>query len=446
MNTENNRIEYKRQLTDNFEREVVAFLNYHEGGEIHFGIDDDGNVSGLVDVDKIQLKIVDRLKNNILPATMGLFDVVVERLQGKEIIRIIISSGLEKPYYLKSYGMSPKGCFLRVGSSVQQMTTPMIDDYYSRRIRITLGNTLSPRNELTFEQLKIYYESQNLRLGKQFENNLDLVTKGGEYNYVAYLLADDNGMSIKVAKYAGTNKVDLIENEEYGYCSIIKATKNVLDKLNVENKTYAKITSSTRLEKNMIDKTALREAVINAIVHNDYSREVPPLFEFFSDRLTITSYGGLVSGLSETDFFNCRSMPRNRELMRVFKDIGLVEHLGSGMNRILNAYDSSVFELTPNFLVVTFPFADGFSSTESNFKAPKHQSTKAPKYQKDFIVQESQILSLIEKNPRITQDELADILNTSRRVIQKHTNSLVLNDVIIRTGGKRFGQWEIIKK
>jgi len=124
---------------------------------------------------------------------------------------------------------------------------------------------------------------------------------------------------------------------EWIYCSIIKATKSVLDKLNIENKTFAKITSSTRLEKNMVDKVALREAAINAIVHNDYSREVPPVFEIYSDRLTVTSYGGLVSGLSQADFFSCRSMPRNRELMRVLKDVGLVEHLGSGMSRILEA-------------------------------------------------------------------------------------------------------------
>jgi len=446
MNIENNRVEYKRQLTDNFECEVVAFLNYHEGGEIYLGVDDEGSVVGLSDIDKIQLKIVDRLKNNILPATMGLFDVVMETLHDKEIIKVIISSGPEKPYYLKSYGMSPKGCFIRVGSSAQPMSTSMIDNYYSHRMRITLGNTTSPRKDLTFEQLKIYYESKNLHLNNQFKKSLDLITKSGEYNYAAYLLSDDNGVSIKVAKYAGTDKVDLIENEEYGYCSIIKATKNVLDKLNIENKTYAKITSSTRIEKSMIDKTALREAVINAIVHNDYSLEVPPLFEFFSDRLTITSYGGLVSGLSEIDFFNCRSMPRNRELMRVFKDIGLVEHLGSGMNRILNAYDANVFDLTPNFLIVTFPFADSFSTTNKKFNVLKYQGTKALIYKKDFIEQEIQILGLIKNNPQITQDELASTLKISRRVVQKYMNSLILNNIIVRTGGKRFGQWEIIKK
>lgn len=82
----------------------------------------------------------------------------------------------------------------------------------------------------------------------------------------------------------------------------------------------------------------MREAIINAIVHTDYSREIPPVFELFSDRMEFTSYGGLIPGQSEEDFFSCGSMPRNRELMRVFKDVGLVEQLGSGMSRILQAY------------------------------------------------------------------------------------------------------------
>jgi hypothetical protein len=139
-----------------------------------------------------------------------------------------------------------------------------------------------------------------------------------------------------------------------------------LDKLRVENKTFAKITPKARLEQSMVDETALREAFINAIVHTDYSREVSPVVEIFSDRLTITSYGGLPQGLSRENFFRCRSMPRNRELIRVFKDVGLVEQLGSGMGRILKVYDPSIFMFEDEFLIVTFPFAEGFTLPHGN--------------------------------------------------------------------------------
>ena len=303
---ESNITELKASLNDKLEREMVAFLNYREGGDIYIGVNDDGSPAVLGDIDGIMLAIGDRIRNNIQPSALGLYDIVREKYQGSTIIHVIISSGPEKPYYIRRHGMSENGCYIRIGTSAQPMSQGMIDDLYARRTHNTLRKIVSPRQNLSFEQLQIYYQSKGLTLNERFAESLDLLTEDGKYNYVAYLLADSNGTSIKIAKYAGTDKVDLIENEEYGYCSLIKATKSVLDRLDIENKTFARITSKERVERRLVDPIALREAVINAIVHNDYSREVPPVFEIYSDRIEITSYGGLPAGLSEDDFFGCR--------------------------------------------------------------------------------------------------------------------------------------------
>ncbi len=104
------------------------------------------------------------------------------------------------------------------------------------------------------------------------------------------------------------------------------------------------------------DDNGVSIKVDNANVHNDYTREVLPVFEIFAYRIQITSYGELLTGLSKEYFFSCRSMSCNRELMRVFKDIGLVEQLGSGMSRILKAYNKSLFDISDNFMVVKFAF------------------------------------------------------------------------------------------
>jgi len=177
---------------------------------------------------------------------------------------------------------------------------------------------------------------------------------------VPYLLSDVNGLSIKVAKYAGTDRVNLIENEEYGYCSLVKATKAVLEKLKVENKTFARITPGRREERKLLAPVALREAVINAIIHNNYSNEVPPKFELFADRLEITSAGSLPSGFDEEEFFMGYSVPQNKELMRVFRDLDMVEQLGSGVPRILAHYPRSIYHFTSNFIRLVLPFAEGF--------------------------------------------------------------------------------------
>lgn len=381
MYMENNRIEYKERLNDELEKEVVAFLNYKEGGIIYIGINDMGEVIKLDNIDELQLQIKDRIKNNIQPSTLGLFDVVVEKIDKKDVIKIVISRGPEPPYYLRKRGMCPSGCYLRVGSSKEQMTTEMIESMYAKRIRNTLKEMESPRQELTFNQLKIYYQEHNLMLNENFLKNLDLLTSKGTYNYNAFLLADENNISIKVAKYLGTDKIDLIENQEYGYCCIITATQRVLDKLKAENKVYAKIEYKGRKELEMIDSTALKEAVINAIVHNDYSYGNSPVIELYSDRIEITSAGGLPHGLSQEEFLQGVTAPRNKELIRVFKDIELIENIGSGVLRILKTYDKSCFIFMQNFLRVSFKYRENefwkdIAINEGSKKSSKEGSKK----------------------------------------------------------------------
>lgn len=135
---------------------------------------------------------------------------------------------------------------MRVGSSVHGMSEKIILETFASRAKISLARILAPRQDLTFSQLKIYYEESKKPLNSQFAKTLELLTPDGKYNYNAYLLADENGVSIKVARYKGTDKYDLIENEEFGYCSIIKAVKSVLTRLQVANITHAKITPMTR--------------------------------------------------------------------------------------------------------------------------------------------------------------------------------------------------------
>ena len=392
QNTETNRIENKEQLNEDFEQEVIAFLNYKEGGIIYVGINKNGQVVGVEDVDLTQLQIKDRIKNNIQPSTLGLFDVTVETIDNKEVIKVIISSGTEKPYYLRKKGRTPEGCYIRVGSSKERMTERMIDDMYAKRIKNTLKEIDSPRQELTFNQLKIYYEEHGLKLNDNYLQNLDLLTSEGKYNYNAFLLADENNVSIKLVKYVGTNKLELLENLEFGNRCLITATQRILDRLDVENTTYAKIEYFGRKEQEKIDSKALKEAVINAIVHNDYSYGNSPIIELYSDRIEITSAGGLPQELSQEEFLEGVTAPRNKELIRVFKDVDLIENIGSGVLRILDTYDKSCFKFMEHFLRVSFNYKENPFEYEdtAKTKSSKLGSKKSSK----LAVSEEQILQL----------------------------------------------------
>ena len=450
---ENNRIEYKSKLTDNLEKSVVSFLNYVGGGEIIIGMENEGNACGVDNSDEVQLKIVSRIRDNIRPQTLGLFDVVAAQINGRDVVRIIVSCGQQRPYYIRKKGMTEQGCFYRVGSSSQPMTEQLIEEMLAKRQQITLQTMLSPRQNLTFKQLCIYYEEKNLEPTERFIESLDLRQSDDKYNFAAYMLADENGVSIKVAVYAGIDKVDLIETREYGNRCLITATQRILDRLDSENRTFAKITAKNRLEKERVNSIALREAVINAIVHNDYTKGVP-LFEIFADRIVVTSCGGLVEGLTKSDFFKCRSMPRNRELMRVFRDMELVEQIGSGMSRILKAYDRSVFELTPSFTVVTFLFEEAFippngvlngnnngkinGSNNGNNNGNVHGKKTAKTNGKP-----KSVIDVIKKNPNATIAELSERTGKSQRTISRILKEYRQAGILRREGSSRSGKWVV---
>ena len=376
---ESNRTEFKRELSDSFERAVVSFLNYNGGGEILIGIDDDMVVHGVSDAHAEQLKIVDRIRNNIRPQTLGLFDVVLTKLEGQDIIRVIMSCGHSNSFL----------------------------------------HTIQERN---------------LEPTEQFLESLELRQSSGDYNYAAYLLADENGVSVKIAVYAGTSKVDLLETREYGNRCLITATHRILDRLDSENRTFAMITAKNRLEKERVNSIALKEAVINAIVHNDYTKGVP-LVEIYADKLVVTSCGGLVADLSEEDFFKCRSMPRNRELMRVFRDMELVEQIGSGMSRILDAYDRSVFELTPSFTVVTFPFEEAFITQYDNINGKMNDKINGKM---------KTLLNILKYNPTATIPDLAEVTGKSQSSISRELKEYQEAGLLRREGSRRNGRWIVV--
>ena len=428
------RNEFKVKLTDKFEEEVISFLNTN-GGNIYIGINDKEDIVGINGkIDLLQRTIKDRIKDNIMPSTLGLYDVVTLEENGKKYIKVIIAHGSEGPYYIKGMGMTPDSCFIRVGSSIQSMPYDMINNRVNKRTRTSLRNIVSPKQNLTFSQLKIYYEEKGFNINNNFLKQLDLYTDDGKYNYNAYLLADNNTVSIKFGKYAGTNAVDLIENEDFGNCSLIKATKNILNKIEIENKIFTKIEYPERKEIKMYDFAAVREAVVNAIVHNDWSNEYAPKFEMFSDRLVISSNGGIQDSTTKEEFLEGFSLPKNKELMKVFNDLDLVEQMGTGIIRILQSYNKESFEFFPNFIRVTFPF------NENKFKLTKNEIQNS-----NITETQNNIIGLMLDSPTITQETLARLLDVNIRTIQRNIKILMDMGLVERTGATKKGKW-IVRK
>lgn len=439
---EDSRTEFKVKLVDDLEEYVIAFLN-KDGGNIYIGVDDNGNVVGLKNnIDLFQRKVKDKIISSVEPSVLGLFDLDVLEKDNKKYLKITIAKGYETPYHIRGMGMTPDSCFIRVGSSNERMDEHLINKMFRERTKNSLKNIISPRQDLTFTDLKIYYSEKGFEVGDNFEKQLEFFTKDGKYNYVAYLLADNNRVSIKVAKYVGNDVDELMENYEFGDCSLIKATYRVLEKFRTENKVYAKITYPDRKEQPMYDYTAVREVIINAIVHNDWSTEYPPKFEFFSDRLEVSSFGGIQSEFTEEEFLQGYSAPKNPELMRVFRDLELVEHLGTGIRRILKIYDKSIYNFYPHFIRVSIKYNQ--NEFEYNNKALNHKDGIDYPNLELTKVQEG-IIGLIEDKPNITQDEMSNLLGVTSRTIRNHIKFLVDNEYIKRIGADKNGKWIVMK-
>ena len=450
---ENSNTEYKRELADSIEKDVVSFLNAY-GGELYIGIDDDGTVVGVDDPDAVQLALGDRVKNNIRPETPGLFDIHTEEREGRTVIRLFVSSGPDKPYYIARYGRSPKGCFIRIGAAAVPMSDKMIDEMYSSRIHTSISIMPSPRQNLAFNQLKAYYAANGVMLYERFADSLGLLTTDGRYNFLAYLLADENDMSMQVAKYAGTDKCDLLESTEYGYCCLITAMNRILDRMVAENVTMTKIAYPRRIEKKLVEPVPLREALVNMVVHNDYTRGYTPVVGIFSNRIDLTSYGGLVPGQDEDDFFAGVSMPRNRELMRIFKDLHLVEQLGSGMNRILQSYDRSIFRIHDHRICVSFPFSDSPNDNDPRNKGRKNDETTNETINETIRDDESnyhiesiyrKVKSIMRLAPTATYQYMADECGVSRATMGRIIHELVEKGEVRRAGSKKKGWWHVIE-
>ncbi len=419
---ETERIEFKAELNEKFEKEIVAFLNSGKGGSLYIGLDDDGKPVGMKNIDLVERQIKDRIKNNISPDTLGLFEIVTPRTE--DYVQVVVSGGNQKPYYIKRFGRCPEGCYLKIGPSVEKMSEEMILSLFQKREKRTLKNIESENQELTFIYLESKYREAGFGIGQNLLTQLELFTPHHRFNKLAYLLADQYASPIQYAKYSSDDVFNLVEQKTFVNQSLLKTTSEILDLLQSKNTVYTQITPTGRIDHQKFNPIALREIIVNALVHNDYRGEGVPTFEEFSNRFEISSLGGLPDGFTMEDFFGGYSLPTNPELIRVFRDTGFAERLGTGIRRVLKFYPREIFRFSPSFLRVNIPF---YKPTEKAKKADIR----------------SLILSLVKQKPSITRRELSAILHLSSSTVYRELSGLVKDGLIVREGSNKTGYWKI---
>ena len=236
--------------------------------------------------------------------------------------------------------------YIRVGSSKEEMRRfPKIEKKLWNILNgdeFSVSTEESPRQDLTFKIFKIYLDEYHISYSEDnlFSNN-QMVTKGGKFNYIAYMFSDQFNMSFKVAKFGGINKrSEYVFRKEFGNCCVLKAIDNVLDYMeNTENivRSYFDGKSSRR-DEFLFDKRAFREAYINSVLHNDWSSKTGPSVFMFIDHLEIFSYGSPLTIQTKDEFLSGKSRPINPELAKVFMKFDKFEESGRGVTTILETY------------------------------------------------------------------------------------------------------------
>lgn len=354
FNFENETTEFKREYTDNIKKEVIAFANTR-GGIIYVGINDKGETYPIKNVDETWQKLTNTIRDSICPDITFFIKYKIEK---NKIIKITVSEGSKKPYFLKDKGLTPAGVYVRQGSSSVQASHENIKEMIKTTDGISFEKERSLNQELTFKDAKTEFESKSLEFAENNQISLGVKNKDNLYTNLGLLISNECPFTVKVAVFEGTEKMKFLNRREIEG-SIFKQLYETYEFLDMNNKLPAKIIGTDRVERNDYPKEAIREALVNALVHRDYSLGGSIIINIYNNRMEFVSIGGIVKGLEEKDLLSGLSLARNEKLANIFFRLHHIESYGTGLRKIMKLYeDYSIkpnIEVFPNVFVITLP-------------------------------------------------------------------------------------------
>ena len=333
---ESENIEFKAKLSDEIYKEVIAFANT-DGGTIYIGVDDEGNVIGLENIDDSYTRLTNGIRDAIQPDVTMFIRYV---LQEDKVIRIEVGEGSYKPYYLKSKGLKPNGVYVRQGAS----SAPASQELIRKMIKDTDGDQFEDmrtmEQELTFEEAENAFKHYGVEFSEDKFITLGLRNLHDDhYTNLALLLSDQCKHTVKVAVFADEDKTIFKDAKEFEG-SIFRQLDDTYSYLLLCNRTMSTFQGLNRIEKKDYPEEALREALLNAMVHRDYSFSGSIIININDSEIEFISIGGLLPGLSVEDIRSGISQPRNRKLAEIFHRLKFIESYGTGIRRIFRLYEN----------------------------------------------------------------------------------------------------------
>ena len=419
MIKESFKVELKRAITEDLKKEVLAFAN-SDSGIIYIGIDDDGEIIGLDDIENEITRVTNMIRDSIKPDVTMFIRYEIIEIKNRNVLKINVNSGNKKPYYIYKKGLKPSGVYIRQGLSA----VPASDDNIKRMIKESDGESYekmrSANQELTFDLFTKEFMMRKLPMTETNMINFGLITKNEKlFTNLGLLLSDQAEHTIKVALFQGNDKSIFRDRKEFSG-SVLKQLENVYDYLDIYNKERGEIKGLHRSDNFDYPKVAIREALLNSIIHREYSLSGSILISIFDNRIEMVTIGGLISGIAIDDILLGISQTRNEKLAHIFYRLKLVEAYGTGISKIVKSYSnkdiSPIFEATNNAFKVTL-FNTNYFVEVGNL----NDSEKV-------------VLRALESQEKIMRKDVEIVLDVSQTMAGRIIKGLVNKEVIIKRG------------
>ena len=427
---ENEYTELKSTVVSDICKEIIAFANT-KGGTLYVGVADDGSIIGVDNADKVTLQLNNMVRDSIKPDVTMFVRYEIQDIEGKQILAVTVQKGTDRPYYIGSKGLKPNGVYVRNGSS----SDPATDTAIRRMIKETDGDSFetmrSLEQALTFEAAKSQFAKRKVPFDSTKMQTLGMVASDGIYSNVAYLLSDQCVSTIKAATFAGSDKSTFQDRREFSG-SLFEQMEELYAYLDIRNQTKATFEGLYRTDTRDYPEEALREALLNSLVHRDYSFSASTLVSVYADRIEFVSVGGLPTGIGLADIMLGLSVCRNPKLAAVFYRLELIEAYGTGMPKIMNAYAGSglepKIEVSANAFKITLP--------NRNATADAKQASNAEKSY------ETRILEYIKTNGQAVRSDIDALLGVSQATASRILKQMLKSGLIYQEGRGRTTRYK----
>lgn len=433
MFTENKTTEFKRKYVDDIKNTIIAFANC-DGGTLYIGVDDDGTVCGVDDIDDTMLRVTNAIRDAVRPDITMFVECHNDVINQKPVVCVTVQRGTARPYYLQRKGIRPEGVYVRQGAS----TVPATDASIISMIKETSGDSYeaarSLNQQLTFHKAADFFKKRKIEFGKSQMRTLHMIGEDNTYTNLAFLLSEQCTHMIKLAVFEGSKKSVFKDRQELSG-SLLKQLEEAFDYIDRYNRTRAEFSGLDRVDMRDYPPEAIREALLNAIVHRDYSFSGSTLISIFEDRIEFVTIGGLVKGITLDDIKLGVSVLRNQHLANIFYRLRLIEAYGTGILKINECYDDYLvkptIETTSNAFKITLPNTNFYTEEQKVQAIPKTGSSTSMTKKEERI---NTVLELCRSRGSIVRSDVEIALGISQSTAILLLRELTHDGILTKKG------------